>query len=325
MSSFKSLCSANLSAAAALKGTPVAVFVGGTSGIGQGMAEAFGRYTNGKAHIVIVGRNKEAADSILSRIPKPTSAEWSHEFVQCDISRMKNVQKASEEILAKHPKINFLVQSAGIMTTSGRDETEEGIDRKMAIHYYGRWKFIDSLLPALKKAKEDGEEAKSMSVFSAGHGGEINTDDLGLKKTYTLQNAASQTSTYNDLMNEVCIHFSPNLHFTLLTTLKEFAARNPGLTFLHAYPGGVRTALFDSSPSASVRIGGKAALFLLGPFMVTQDQCAEYMWGSIFNHTGGAFRVDNHGKDYGKKNYFGNAEQRRKLWEHTVKMTSFQL
>jgi NAD(P)-dependent dehydrogenase (short-subunit alcohol dehydrogenase family) len=204
MSAFKSLCSANVAAAAALKGTPVAVFVGGTSGIGQGMAEAFGRYTEGKAHIVIVGRNKESADSILARIPKPTSAEWSHEFVQCDVTRMKNVQKASQEILARHPKINFLIQSPGIMTTSGRDETEEGIDKKMAVHYYGRWKFIDGLLPALNKAKEDGEEAKAMSVFSAGYGGEINLDDLGLKKTYSLTNAAMQTTTYNDLMNEVC-------------------------------------------------------------------------------------------------------------------------
>ncbi|KAJ6467045.1 hypothetical protein DFH09DRAFT_929905, partial [Mycena vulgaris] len=40
---------------------PVAIFVGGKSGIGQGMAEAFARHTKGNAHIVLVGRNRAAA------------------------------------------------------------------------------------------------------------------------------------------------------------------------------------------------------------------------------------------------------------------------
>lgn len=61
------------------------------------------------------------------------------------------------------------------------------------------------------------------------------------------------------------------------------------------------------------------------PFTVSQDECAEYMWSAVFNNTGGAFRTDNKGQNMGKKRYFGNDEQRRKLWEHTVKMTSFQL
>jgi hypothetical protein len=38
-----------------LKGAPVAVFVGGTSGIGQGLVESFAKWRNGNAHIIIVG------------------------------------------------------------------------------------------------------------------------------------------------------------------------------------------------------------------------------------------------------------------------------
>jgi hypothetical protein len=89
------------------------------------------------------------------------------------------------------------------MTMKGRDETEEGIDKKLAVHYYARWKFISDLLPALKNAKESGEDAKVISVLAAGKGGEIDLEDLGLKKTFSLTKAGLQAPTYNDLMVEV--------------------------------------------------------------------------------------------------------------------------
>ena len=47
---------------------PVALFVGGTSGIGQAAAEAFARYTKGDAHIIICGRNRAAAESIIASL-----------------------------------------------------------------------------------------------------------------------------------------------------------------------------------------------------------------------------------------------------------------
>ena len=194
----------NAAQMANLKGTPVGVFVGGTSGIGQGLAEAFAKWRNGNAHIIIVGRNEATAKEIIERFPKPTiTNSWTHEFVQCDVTLMKNVHSASQQILAKHPKINYLVMSPGFFAASGRDETSEGIDKKLAVHYYARWKFIDELLPALKKAKDDGEDVRVLSVFSAGHGGQIDPDDLGLKKGYSLKAAADSATTYNDLMIEV--------------------------------------------------------------------------------------------------------------------------
>lgn len=193
---------------ASLKGAPVAVFVGGTSGIGQGLAEAFARWRNGNAHIIIVGRNEAAAKEIIERIPKPTTTNsWTHEFVQCDATLMKNVHSASEQILTKHPKINYLVMSPGFFSSSGRDETSEGIDKKLAVHYYARWKFIDELLPALKKAKDDGEDVRVLSVLAAGYGRPIDPDDLGLKKGYSLKAAGDSVATYNDLMIEVPFFF----------------------------------------------------------------------------------------------------------------------
>jgi NAD(P)-dependent dehydrogenase (short-subunit alcohol dehydrogenase family) len=188
--------------------TPVAVFVGGTYGIGRGMAEAFGRHTQGKSNIVIIGRNKEAADDLFSALPSPTDNIYHRDFIHCDATRMKNVETATKEILARYSKINFLVLSTGVATMKGLDETEEGLDTKLALHYYARWKFIKGLLPALNNASNEGEDAKVFSVFAPGKGEEIDFNDLGLKKTFSTTKAALQAPTYNDLMMEVRHYFT---------------------------------------------------------------------------------------------------------------------
>ena len=187
---------------------PVAVFVGGTSGIGQGMAEVFASNTKGNSHIVIVGRSRDAAEKILASMPKPEQGiAASREFVQCDATLMKNVAAAAQDILGRHQKINYLVMSPGIMTLAGRDETTEGIDKKMAIHYYARWKFVADLLPGLSKAADAGEKVAVMSVLGPAKGGAIDLDDLAMKKNYSVTKAALVAPTYNDLMMEVCLRF----------------------------------------------------------------------------------------------------------------------
>ncbi|KIK00448.1 hypothetical protein K443DRAFT_7651 [Laccaria amethystina LaAM-08-1] len=267
---------------------PVALFVGGTSGVGQAMAEALGRYTKGNATIIIAGRNRAAADPIIAKLPKPTTPGVSHEFVECDATLMRNVRATTKEILARHPKINFLVMSPGYLTLRGRDETEEGIDRKLALNYYARWTFATRLLPALKRAKEDGEDAKVFSVMAVGRGGELDVEDLGLKKSYSVLKAALASPTYNDLM------------------IEKLAERNPDLTFIHAHPGVVRTNMLNSAQSTIL--------------WATSD-CAEYMWHGLFNSTKGAFRIRSHGENIGKTRYFGTEAQRKKLWEHTWEIT----
>ncbi|KAJ7649030.1 hypothetical protein DFH06DRAFT_996592 [Mycena polygramma] len=284
--------------------TPVAIFVGGTSGIGQGMAEAFARHTKGNAHIVIIGRNRAAAEAIISTFPKPTAAGATHEFVECDITLMKNVHRVTDELRARIPKINFLVLTAGFMTTSGRNETEEGIDRKLAVHYYGRWKFIRDLLPALESAHKAGEDAKVMSVLAAGHGGKIDLEDLGLKKSYTLQNAASGATTYNDIM------------------VNDFAARYPGLTFIHSYPGGVRTNLFKSSDSGMLK-AANVLMPLFTPFTYSVEASGEHQLYALLKSGPGAARTGANGADIGlTKAYYGSPEALTRLWKHTEEVTA---
>jgi NAD(P)-dependent dehydrogenase (short-subunit alcohol dehydrogenase family) len=184
---------------------PVALFVGGTSGIGRATAEAFARYTKGEAHIIICGRNRAAAESIIATFPK--SSKGRYEFVECDVSLMKNIQVATTKLLSTIPKLNFLVMSAGLVNFTGRDDTSEGLPRKLVMDYYSRWKFIHDLMPLLSNAKDAGEDAKVLSVLAAGHGGPVNLDDLELKK-YGIVKEAKAAATYNDIMVEVSLMFN---------------------------------------------------------------------------------------------------------------------
>ncbi|KAJ7079302.1 NAD-P-binding protein [Mycena belliarum] len=284
--------------------TPVAIFVGGTSGIGQGMAEAFARHTKGNAHIVLVGRNRAAAEAILATFPKPTAPGVTHEFVACDVTLMKNVRRVAGELRARLPTVNFLVLTPGVMTTNGRNETEEGIDRKLAVHYYGRWRFIRDLLPALEAAHAAGQDAKVMSVLGAGYGGAIDLEDLGLKRTFSLPNAAAAAPTYTDI------------------AVNDFAARYPGLSFLHASPGAVRSGLLKASDSRSLR-AANVLIPLLAPFSYSVEQAGEHQLYALLKAGPGAARTNGRGDDIGlTKAYYGSPEAMARLWKHTEDATA---
>ena len=190
-------------AALRLSYLPVAVFVGGTSGIGRATAQAFARYTKGNAHIVLVGRNKAAADAVLAGFPSPTAPGATHEFIACDAELLSNVDATTSTLRERLPKINFLVLTAGMMSFKGREETAEGIDRRLGLHYYARWKFVRDLLPLLRRARDAGEDAKAMSVLAAGHLVQFDVDNLGLKRDYLRSNPGFTSPAYTDLMMQV--------------------------------------------------------------------------------------------------------------------------
>ncbi|KAJ6456589.1 NAD-P-binding protein [Mycena vitilis] len=284
---------------------PVAVFVGGTSGIGRAMVEAFARYTKGNAHIIIVGRNKPAAEEIIASLPKPANKTgWQHEFITCEASLMKNIGVFTRDLLARVPKVNFLVLTSGYVSLLGRHDTEEGIDHQLALRYYGRWKFINDLLPALREANEAGEASKVLSVLDTVSGIPVDSNDFGLKLKYSGTTAVRASLTYMDM------------------GLEEFALRDPEIAFTHIAPGFVNTPIYDSKHWAM-----RLTLPLLKPLLwtvaITPTVCAEHMLFALFSSgEKGFIRRDDKGDDIGMKKYYGTEEGRKKLWEHTLKEVS---
>ncbi|KAJ3756285.1 NAD(P)-binding protein [Lentinula raphanica] len=286
---------------------PVAVFVGGTSGIGRGIAEAFARHTKGNAHIIIVGRNRAAAESIIASFPQPTSPIAKHEFIQCDVSLLKNVRQTTSDILTRYAKINFLVLTAGVLDLTRKNITEDGIEVSTALAYYSRWKFIYDLAPGLAKAREDNEDAKVLSVLSAGNGGKVDLNNLELKEAPMMVWARS-VMTYNDLM------------------MDGFAFHYPSITFIHCNPGWVRTPLGSGSSSLLFRIWSflvNSPWSPLSYFPYSPEDCAEnQLYGMLFTASKpSSWRIGQRGNDLGKQGYFGDEVARDVLWEHTLEVT----
>ncbi|KAK0495960.1 NAD-P-binding protein [Armillaria luteobubalina] len=280
---------------------PVAVFVGGTSGIGEAMVKALAHYTSGRVHLIIVGRNRSAAEKTFASISNTTeNPSLLRQFIYCDATLMTNIEVLTKQISGVVSKINFLVLLLGyVQVWTGRNETEEGIDRLLGLRYYSRFKIIHELLPLLHKVQVTGEDAEVMSILGAASGVPVNFDDLGVKKSWWGGCRASFASAaYNDIMVE------------------EYAKRNQGIVFTHIWPGAVNTA-------GLLRLLSPLVDFIIRRFMTAPEECAEHMLFALLEGKEGFYLRDYKGNAYQipSKWYSFSDEQRQAVWIHSVEVT----
>ncbi|KIM20954.1 hypothetical protein M408DRAFT_81264 [Serendipita vermifera MAFF 305830] len=284
---------------------PVGVFLGGTSGIGQAMAEQLAKQTNGQAQIVLLGRNEDAADKIIASLPRtpdgtPTEQESKYSFVKVDATSMAQVREVTTKLTNELDKINFLVLSSGFLSMKGRDETSEGIDRKMACNFYARFRVAYDLAPLVEKAAERGERTGVMSILSAGKGGQVDLNDLGLVKGFSLKAAHDHATTCTD------------------AAFEEFATRYPKVPFMHIFPGTVLTPMATTLPGSSLLVP------ILRPLMISAEDCSQIMWRRMWSPEGiwksGAHQLDHHGEEV-EHNRFVTPEVKKAVWEHAIQMT----
>jgi NAD(P)-dependent dehydrogenase (short-subunit alcohol dehydrogenase family) len=200
----------------------VAVFVGGTSGIGLYTAREFVRNTT-TPHVYLIGRNQTEATKIIEEL-KTINSSSQVSFIQKDVSLMKNVDEACREIQAREKRVNLLFMTCGYFTFTGRDETPEGLDKKFALHYYSRMRFINQLQPLLDSAAANSL-SRVVSILDPQVGLRLtpNFADLSLKTSFSLKNCALHASAMTNL------------------TFARLASQHPKTSYVHAYPGFVDT------------------------------------------------------------------------------------
>lgn len=233
-----------------------ALVVGGTAGIGLGIADLMA--TKLHINVAIAGRNEVKAQEYIDSW-KQQHPNGKYTFHKVDASSVKDSIRLAEEIAQTFPRLDYLILTPGIFTFAGRTETAEHLDQKMALHYYSRAALMTALVPFMEKSITNPQfEGKVLSVLDATQGRMVNKDDLDLKEHFSVANAAQACTLYNSLLME------------------DYAKKYPRMSFFHALPGVVKTDIGRESPYFL-----KPLMFLIQPFIKTKEQCATYMTAGI--------------------------------------------
>lgn len=126
---------------------PIVVITGATSGLGRIVAMDLAKRG---AHLVMTARSKEKAEATRQWI-KESSPSTKVDFFYGDLSLMKDVKRVGQEITAAFPKIDVLVNNAGLHAFEQRS-TSEGFPEMIAVNYLAPWLLTQVLEPSLRNA-----------------------------------------------------------------------------------------------------------------------------------------------------------------------------
>ena len=212
----------NASIASSHIASGTALFVGATSGLGLATLEAYAAHSK-NPKIYIVARNEAKLSAIISKL-KTLNPEAKYFSILFGVSILKNVDTACSTVSANESKLDLLILSPGFFKISKQPDTSDGINPVLALVFYIRMRFVYSLLPLLNAAPA----ARIMSIFGAGHEGQLDDNDLLLKESYNMQKATTHMATMNTLF------------------LEQIAQKHQTISCLHVFPGTVVTPLFET-------------------------------------------------------------------------------
>ena len=140
-----------------------AVVTGGGRGLGS--AIAIGMAAEG-AHVLVVDRNREAADDIVSQI-KASGGSASAETL--DISDRDAVMAFGGRMLEQYGQIDVLVNNAGIAPRIKLDDPNlmQMWDQVINVNLTAQWSITVALLPTLKHAGASVIFVSSIAGFTA--------------------------------------------------------------------------------------------------------------------------------------------------------------
>ena len=222
----------------------IAVVTGANSGIGFEAARVL---AHRGAKVVLACRSAEKGRAAAARIAagQQTPAAQEPDVVELDLGSLASVGRAAEQVRSRHPRIDLLINNAGVMDVP-LGSTEDGFELHFGINHLGHFAFTGLLLPQLTSAPD----ARIVTVSSVAHvRGHVDFDDLGYRREYKRDSAYSRSKL-------------ANLLFTFALQRRLAAAGLPTAA-LAAHPGLSRTELWRNESFAV-----KLALRALGPFMM---------------------------------------------------------
>ena len=267
----------------------VAVFIGGTSGVGEYTLKALAKYAP-QLRAYIVGRSQEAADRIIKEC-RELNPGSKFEFIKADVSLLKNVDDVCRQIKSRETYINILFESQGSMAFSTSMSssflfsvttlstsispnqsiaTSEGLHLSSSLVTHSRLRFILNLLPLLQRANS---LRRVVSVGAATLEGPIDTTNIpGV--SFPLRQRRDQIASVETLL------------------LEKVGRRAPNVSLVHTVPGVVKSGITRDAQGFRMR-AIIAISSLLGPLI--QPPTAEWGERHVFVATSAMYAAPNHG------------------------------
>jgi len=227
-----------LKALALLPSPLTSLVVGGTSGIGAGLAIALAQHPDVESRVIIAGRRADAGAAVCKTANAKSPARSADQepctkFTKLDASLMRNIRtfcaQLKTELNAQTRQINVLVLSQGILQFT-RHDTAEGIEIVFALNYYGRMFFVRELTAL-------GLLAPTCLVLNIlnGRAGDpsgktVDWNDIGMRRTGIVQ-SIKQNFALSDIMIQD------------LGVEQQAGKGGERMTFVHDFPGHVRSDL----------------------------------------------------------------------------------
>jgi NAD(P)-dependent dehydrogenase (short-subunit alcohol dehydrogenase family) len=219
----------------------VAVVTGANTGLGYHVAAALAQTG---AHVVLAVRNLEKGNLALARIVA-AHPDADVTLQELDLSSLASVRAAAAALRNAYPRIDLLVNNAGVMWTP-KQVTEDGFEMQFGTNHLGHFALtgllLDNLLPV--------RGSRVVTVSSMGHRlrAAIHFDDLQWEHSYDRYAAYGQSKLANLL-------FTYELQ-------RRLAEQHTNTIAVAAHPGASSTELGRSAPTLI-----KPLLALAGPLL----------------------------------------------------------
>lgn len=195
----------------------ICVITGATSGVGLEIARALARHG---AQLVLVSRNQEKANQVALELQSQGSATV--DTVWADFTDLEQVRQAASTILARYPRIDVLINCAGMHSTT-RTYTPSGHEMVFCVNHLASFLLTALLLSRMVESSP----SRIIQINSEGH--RFNGLDLAdlswHQRHYTGLRSYGASKTAQ------------------LLTVWEFAdlLRDTGVTINAVHPGDVKT------------------------------------------------------------------------------------
>lgn len=280
----------------------IAIITGANTGLGYETALALAQKG---AHVVMACRNTQKAEAAKLELLKH-APNASVEIAALDLGNLASVRAFAEAFKAKQPKLDILINNAGLMAIP-KSKTVDGFESQFGVNHLGHFALTGLLIDRLLATPW----SRVVNVSSQAHtSGKINFDDLQGEKSYSRFGAYSQSKVAN-------LAFTLELH-------KRLDHAGAHVISVAAHPGMAGTDLFDFgfAPLASVMkfvislIGQNAAMGALPQLYaaVAPDVQGNEYWGPHGGMRGYPARVT-------PTRYSQNEEIAHRLWEISEQLT----